>query len=89
MFADYAQAAELIPYVPDAIVYVVNEQVTKIVPIEEVPKFERGFNAPIRDAEGNVTIKWADTVLIKTVFKDDAGNMVPEEEATLVNTLYL
>ena len=77
------------PELPEnAIVYMVNSEVTKVVPVEQVPEINRGFNVPFRDAEGNFTLKYVQTAIIKTKYIDKEGKEVPIEKAVTVVDRY-
>ena len=77
------------PHVPNFIVYIVNDEVEKVIPAMSVHKNRRGFWVPVRDPQGNITLEYRKTAVVKTVYRDDNGNQVPLEKATGVNTQYL
>jgi len=81
--------AHEIPSVPDSIVYVVNSKVTQVIPVANVPEKLRGFMVPIRDEQGNITVRYVKTAMVKTRYLDDEGNEVSMEEATAVITQFL
>lgn len=72
----------------NTIVYIINSNVEKIVPTEQVSESDRGFNIPVRDSEGNFTLKYVKTNVIKTVYFDKQGNEVPIEEAFNMRKVY-
>jgi hypothetical protein len=75
--------------VPDSIVYVINDEVQKIVPLQNAPKSERGFNFPVKDADGNITLEYRETAFVRTVYFDKDGNVVPLEKASSIMLRYI
>ena len=77
-----------LPQVPGSIVYMVNSEVTRVVPFEEAPESTRFFYVYVEDEQGNKTLQYVRTAVVKTAFIDEYGKEVPHEKALSVYKHY-